>query len=395
MPDESEFRIRIISDADTSGFKSAAGAAKSLHIESSDLNDETKRQLGLIPPLEKETQNLADAGGSATKSMLGMRQVSQELNRIIPGLGLAFRGLNATMGPFIVLALAIEAVQVYWKMYQDSVEAAAEAQGRAASKMSKATREIREENERFATSERDARNAVDEMNTTLAAAETILNAQLKAKKDLLEVDKKAALAKATTPEERAAVERKYQGLEEKDELAGREAKIKLLNDAMADAKNQLADYKTAEAVLQQKIKAASEDRNDAELVELKKQVEKNHKEQDDLRKEYERLQDKRNTAMEVNFIEYDETVFARNRTISKAVEAMDIINQGGKLNPEQAEANRVLTQIFGQYSNGILSMTTIMRQHLAQSTSLVQEVETMKEALSRFQGHVTTLATIR
>ena len=79
------------------------------------------------------------------------------------GLGLAFRGLTAAMGPFIVVALAIEAATTYWKLYKDRVAEAAQAHADAMDKFRESTRAAVEENSNFAKSMDDAKTAAETM----------------------------------------------------------------------------------------------------------------------------------------------------------------------------------------------------------------------------------------
>jgi len=93
MGDDANVKIVITGDA-SGGVQAAAqaeGAIKHLRVETDDLNDTTKRQLGLLDPLPDKVKGSAEA----TKMFAGegreAHRIIGEINRILPGTGNLFR----------------------------------------------------------------------------------------------------------------------------------------------------------------------------------------------------------------------------------------------------------------------------------------------------------------
>lgn len=118
-----ELRIHIISDADTRGFSQSAAASKQLKVDTSDLSDETKRSLGVLPQLE---DNLKKSGHAAEESGLSHRELRRVLSDIgnvaAPGAGAALGELAfGPVGAALALVGAYEAVK---KTLEAAIEAA-------------------------------------------------------------------------------------------------------------------------------------------------------------------------------------------------------------------------------------------------------------------------------
>jgi len=127
-----DLRIHIISDADNRGFAQTSQAAKTLKADTSDLSDETKRALGIIPDLEN---SIAKQGEAAAESGLSTRELRKALGDIgniaAPGAGRALGEL--ALGPFgAVLAVAAAA-----EMLNKSLESASEAADKLADELAK------------------------------------------------------------------------------------------------------------------------------------------------------------------------------------------------------------------------------------------------------------------
>ena len=275
MSDNSQdLRIHIISDADTKGFTQSTAATKTLKVDTSDLSDETKRQLGLLPQHEEALKKIPpEATGKGIKeiSLKGreMREIFSKLNEMIPGLGLAMRGLGEvsneasaqvaagegevaaanksllmSTGPLVVVVLALQAAMEYWDLYKEKVASAAEAQATALDKIRKTTKEALDEQAEFNKAMAEACEPEDKYAASLALTNAAIAAQTKAKQDLLKADEEAELARAKTPEERDAIKKKY-GDKEKGLAAG-EAQQKI--DALARTISEIeADRDSASA----------------------------------------------------------------------------------------------------------------------------------------------------
>jgi hypothetical protein len=117
-------QIHIISDADTKGFKEASAAGNKLKIDTSDLSDETKRQLGLLPQLE---DGLKKGGKAAEETGLSHRELKRVLldigNVAAPGAGRAL--MELAMGP-VGIGLALVSVYEMLKKTLEDDEAAAD-----------------------------------------------------------------------------------------------------------------------------------------------------------------------------------------------------------------------------------------------------------------------------
>ena len=179
MADSTELKIHIVSDADVAGFNQAATASKTLKVDTSDLSDETKKALGIFEGTNNELKKTPPPEaheGIGRLNLRGheMREIFSKLNEIIPGLGIAMRGLGemsneagtavaagegkvaaanegliASTGPLIVVVLAIQAAMQYWDLYKEKVKEVAEQQAAACDKIREATHAALEENKKY------------------------------------------------------------------------------------------------------------------------------------------------------------------------------------------------------------------------------------------------------
>ena len=127
-----DLKIHIISDADTTGFKQASAAGSKLKIDTSDLSDETKRSLGIIPQLEDATKKSAAAADVSGLSHRELKKVLLDVGNVAaPGAGRAL--MELAMGP-VGAGLALVAVYEMLKKSLEDDEAEMDKIAEAASK---------------------------------------------------------------------------------------------------------------------------------------------------------------------------------------------------------------------------------------------------------------------
>lgn len=384
MAEESaDFKIQIISSSDNSGFKSASAAA-------SDLKQET---VGAMEKTADATSHAADAGEKFAFHGEGMRKVIGQLNRIAPGLGEAFHGIESAItrggGALIVVSLAIEAAMTYWDMYKEKVDETAKAQAEALDKLRDTTREAREEQESFNEAMRAAAEPQDKYADALGSAQKILDAQLKVKRDLLKADEDAEIAQAKTPEEKAAIQKKYAGLGAGLDNEGEVAKIGLLNRTVGNLQADLEGQLSQRDKLVAEKTATGADRPSIErLAEINGLLKELDPKIVNTQKELTSYSGQAESEQQVHDINSSGRLFANNREISKAVGGIDASQHGERLTQEQIKANAALTQLFAAHSGGIQQMQAIIKYHLAHSTTQAQEINALKNALATLQGQM-------
>ena len=124
MADSSQqFKIEIVSVADNAGFKSSSQASQQLKVDTSDLSDETKRQLGMLPPLAEAQGKVVEEVEHETLSRREQRKVLTEVGNAAGLTGSALGEL--AYGP-VGAALALTAVYESLKKGVEAVETAAE-----------------------------------------------------------------------------------------------------------------------------------------------------------------------------------------------------------------------------------------------------------------------------
>jgi hypothetical protein len=309
------------------------------------------------------------------------RIIASELNRIIPGLGLAFRGLTMAMLPFAAIALAIQAASLYLKRHKDAVEAAATSHAEALDKMRTATHNALIENDKYNESLRDTKSASDEIKESLADATTILNAQIKARSDLLKVDEEAEMLKAKTPEEKEAVKKKYEGLADEGDAEARAQRLNLDRHARDDAQGKEDQAKKERVLLEESLTDANIVYTAAQKEAVTVEMEAKRKEIEVLQKTVAELDRKVNVATSVGNIESAETFSKQNRPIWNAAGNMDEARHGVQLSSEQAETNRLLTEAFAHQRNGIAALQAIIKYHIEHSTSQAEVTKVLANAL--------------
>ena len=224
---DTDFKINIVSTADNAGFKSAAAAAV-------DLKEET---VGAMEKTATATEGAASAGEKFVFHGEGMRRVIGQLNKIAPGMGEAFHGIEAAVtrggGALIVVSLAIEAAMTYWDMYKERAAAAAEAAAKALDHVREVGHEALVDFEEYEKAINKLFTPHDKYAAALEREEAVFNAQIKSRQELLKLSEANDLSLAKTPEETAAVKRKYAGLESDLDASAESGKAALLQKTIA------------------------------------------------------------------------------------------------------------------------------------------------------------------
>jgi len=391
---DSELEILLRTLADTHGADEVTAALDRVKAQTGYTAEETTKLSEANTDLVSSAGDAGNAIQGASLSMRGMRLVAGQLNKIIPGLGMAFRGLYMSMLPVAAIVLAIQAAVTWWKFYKEQVEETVKAQIEALDKVRAATRAAVEENSRFSKSMADQGTAVEQLNTKLKDQQTILDAQIKAKQSILAADEAAALAQAKTPEEQAAIKSRYAELGDQAESGARAEHLGLITSARDEAQRQQdaaqkewddmswARSNDANIAYTQKEKDALDEKIKAKDVEIEA-----------LKKETDRLNHDVSMATSVGKIEETGKFAARNVGFWKAAGNIDEGVHGGGMSKEQAETNRMLTEAFAQQRNGAAAMQSIIKYHLEHSTSQVQFVQALANALKTLQSQTKNLAT--
>lgn len=352
------------------------------------------------------SKTLGGAGEEAEGFQLKGRELNRvmgELNRIVPGAGEAFKGFREILtgggGEIAVFCLAIQAATLYWNLYAEAAANAAAATGAAFDAIRTSTAEARTELENFNKEMEKASKSKDPEADKLAHDRAILEAQFKAKKELLKLDEEGELETAKTPADKLGIRKKYAGLaaglesqHEGDDLnllnttlGGLTSEIKKLQDQRSgletdklDAAHKIEFYRkqgadTAGPTQELRDVLAKLAEVNGKIIAAQEKATKYGGESD--------------TAGGVHGINDFERSAASNRTISKAVmEGVDPAQHGAQLTGEQGRANLAMTQLFSQFHGGVATMTAILKHHLNYSTTQQQEIEALKNALATLQA---------
>jgi hypothetical protein len=263
MADDQNFKIVITSTADTTGFKDTTKA----------VDDLSKSVPESWQQMEKLGGKTKDAGGEGEKfSMKGreMKQVLNQLDNAVPGLGKAIEGLGdvitGTGGSMIVLQLAIKATQVYWDLYQESVERAERQTAAKFDAMRSTARSALQELENYQKKMAEVSKSEDPAAEKLATDRAVLAAEFKGRRQVLQSSQEAEMAQAQTPEQREAVKRKFSALSGRMDAEQSTADLNLVK-ATIDALTKERDAATAERA---KLEAERQDLNDTKRVMMGK-----------------------------------------------------------------------------------------------------------------------------
>ena len=364
---DAQLKILIVSEADNTGFKSAAEATK-------DLTGETG----------KAGESLEDFRFRG----FGVRQIASELNRILPGTGMAFHGIAAGAGIATVAVLAIQAAMTWYNFYAEEAKNKSAALAGQLDFLRNTYRAAREEIDSFAEASAKAWEPKDPAGAALHQAQAVLEAQIKGKRELLKLDEEAELKNA--PEsQREATRKKYQAREAALEESAESQKLGLLADTILGLQEKLDPLQTLHDDLEkQKIDATRWDRTDevaalnTRLAELDKQI---HPLQEQITKYGEQAR----TGEQVFTANESTRIAAANRTISRATEGQE--EDYTKFRPptaEHAEANRALSALFAQYTNGLAVMQSIIKVHTDGLTTLAQENQALQNASATLQAQL-------
>ena len=271
----------------------------------------------------------------------------------------------------------------YWDLYKDKTKEAAEAQAKALDHIREVTHEALVENENYQKSLLKASEPHDKYASALEREETVFNAQIKSKRELMKLDEQDELAKAKTPAEREAIKQKYAGLDANVEAAAEGGKIKLLQQTVSEIKAEFDKNEVERTALEQLKK------NGADRPELLEQIGPRLKELDErnieLAQKLTHYREQIGTESSVKSINDDERLRASNRTISRYVEGSDAGVAQGHAMPDMKELAQGMGDLFGKYRGGWNEVVAIVRYHLQHSTSQDQEISALKNALAGLQ----------
>jgi len=218
------------------GKEEAAAAAKDLaglKEQTGDLSQSLPEGSELWKKYKGILSETSDSAGVFTGKSREMRIVAEQLNHILPGLGLAFRGVVTAMGPIAIVALSIQAAVTWWKYYKEGVEAAAKANEESMDKVRKSTHDAVDEISKFKAAMDQAASAVERDKKALTESLAILDAQIKARKEL----------------------REAMGIKGGESEAGDQAaKLALINNTMATVSAQMKPLLEQQAALEEKMR---------------------------------------------------------------------------------------------------------------------------------------------
>ena len=297
MGDEStELRIHIVSDSDNAGFKSAGGAA-------ADLGDSTKTAADATGALDESQKKNTATVATSTSHHRELRMALNELNKIVPGLGhvvnmleegwrrsasaatevkaasegaavgfqaeaaaadeatVANESFIASAGPFAILLLGLQAGITAWEFYKSGAKAAQDAASEA---FAKANEEAHKAIDAFHELQ-DAMNPKDAVtkkySDEIERQNALLDAQLKANKDILTEQEKTAMAGAKTPEEKAAVKEFYAHQSDNQEGFGKQAKADIDKGVIVEIQGELGQREKDAENIRQSIGAKNKARH--------------------------------------------------------------------------------------------------------------------------------------
>ena len=242
--------------------KDDARAAQQLLKETTDSTQEAAKATAALGDSEKETGGKAEHAGISHRAL---NRTLGELNRVVPGLGTALEFLAhgyqhsaegaeaatvandellVSMGELAVVFLAIQAATEYWNLYKESSEAALKAQTEATTKLDDATKKMIESRDKFNEAMNRGVEPAERINKQLDLQTKIVEAQIKAERELLKAREDAELAGAKTPEQKSEIKRRYETALDQTEDQGDAAKTNLIEQAKLKAQSQQAELQT-------------------------------------------------------------------------------------------------------------------------------------------------------
>jgi len=342
---DQDFKLIITGDATSAvaATQQAGDGLKKIKIDCSDLGDGSKKLLGISQTTNEELKKTppeAASKGFKGLSLKGreMREVFAKLNEIIPGLGLAIRGIGetaeaaaaktaaaegevaaanegliASAGPLIVVVLALQAAMEAWNAYSEGVKAATEAATEATKKLRDTMHEAFAELDEFNKAMAKASEPSDKYSVSLERQQAVFEAQIKSRRELLKLNEAEEMARAQTPEQKEAIRQRYENAE--SGLQGQEESGK--NNL---EQQELEQMKADMATLQEQRDAAEKDKADKAGRGDVDDVDRANKYLGALDEKIEELQRKiTNAGEKVGTAQAVQSVYDQSRTVTGAV----------------------------------------------------------------------------
>ena len=191
--------------------------------------------------LKRETEGASDSIEGFNLKGHEMRHIVGLLNRAVPELGIAMKGLFTDAGPIVVVFLALKLAMDSWHEAQENAKASAEALGTSLDSLRTSSHNALEEIDKFNTAVANSAPPPPAYLKGLADVEKLLSATYEVKKKLIEIEEQSELKNAQTPAEKDAVRARYSGF--KDAISQGEDASKIT--ATANARIALENQKTA------------------------------------------------------------------------------------------------------------------------------------------------------
>ena len=417
MPgDNTDFKISIISSADNTGFKEAGAAAGELSDSTKDyaktiqLTDEQAKQFTSDADDLREAENKTgeSARGSSAEHR-ALHQALDRLNELIPGLGttlaLFAHGLQgeaaaardgaaandvfvASLGPIAVLLLSIQVAIEYWSQYKDNVKAAEAAQTAMFEKFQEDTKSALDAWEAFQNALKPKDSATKKYSDDISLQNELLGEQVKKNKEIIKVNEDADLAKAKTPEDKAAVKKRYEqqtqaqddfaanrkiGIDEQaansiqSDIAGRSQEVEKTRQQIVDAQKSGADYSQLTAYMAEQTKAVTE--LEAQLAELNTKINAAKQVQGAATSGAAQVESAKVIAGQ------DDPEIAAGASAAFAVE------HGQKLNQAQTNSLNILLELFKTITGNTDGLTAAAKYSLQKHLSNAQEIKLIKNQM--------------
>jgi hypothetical protein len=376
-----DFKINIVTSADVSGFKQASAASEELKQSTEDITTHLPEGAEAWSKYKNVLGQTSEGGKLFSMEGRGMKQVMNELDNVVPGLGKSIEGLHKTIigagGGLVVVQLAIEATKLYWDMYQESQAKAAEQTATKFDRIRSVARDALAEIEDYKARLDKATKPEDAVGDKLANDRAVLAAQFAGKRKL-----------ATTDEERAAIDSQQEA-----------AQIALLKSTISTLEEQKSKDEAERARLEEERKEVVGDRGskmkwgldtsaeDSKIAQLTGKMAEVGNRITDAQTRITRYSGEMGTQESVHGVNEFTRSAVQNPTVAKAVMAGGFSSGGSgtALTDEQRNANTELTKLFSQYQGGIAEMQKVIAYHLQHSTTQAQQIEALKNTLATLQ----------
>jgi hypothetical protein len=304
----------------------------------------------------------AEAGAEAEDKLAikgrEMHHIIGELNRAVPGLGFALKGMVSEAGPAIVVILAIQAALEYWTLSQEKAKAAAEELSATLDKQRTTLRAALEEQEKYNKILEDTKSLTDAEGAALSQSEAMYNARIKVKRELLKIDEEAQLAAAKTPEERDRIKGQFAQANAHIDSEAEQGKIDLTNTVIGTLSRDRAGLQGQRSVLEEQQRTAAGEGNMNEVARLTKAMESLDARIGDETKKIDALSQQSKTDTAVHGIneggrQFEEILNTRDKQTGKSV--AELAAATGKTH---AQTQELLQQVV----DGHLKLLTVMAQ---------------------------------